>query len=70
MDDREGAAEWVYWTKERGGTWVNWDNYFFLWIGEHLVSLGLAVVGGVALVSWTTLKCVRRVSKRATLKLK
>ncbi|KAM7206540.1 family 32 putative glycosyltransferase [Naviculisporaceae sp. PSN 640] len=48
MDDREGADEWVFFTQERGGSWINWDNRMFLWIGDHLgvfvmMLLGLAV---------------------------
>lgn len=56
MDERPGGDPWVYFTQERGGTWINWDNRFFLWIGDHLVSLALGVATLVGLVIWT---CVR-----------
>jgi hypothetical protein len=46
MDDRPGTDPWIYFTQERGGTWVNWDNRMFLWVGEHLAFLG---VGAAAL---------------------
>jgi len=58
MDDREGKREeWVYFTQERGGTWVNWDNYFFLWVGDHLVLEGVVVVGLVVGMWWVAVWC-------------
>ena len=36
MDMRPGAAPWVFFTQGRGGTWDNWDNHFFAWIGQHV----------------------------------
>lgn len=51
MDDRPGTEPWIYFTQERGGSWVNWDNMMFLWIGDHLVflavSIGVCAGGGV-----------------------
>jgi len=51
MDDRPGTEPWIYFTQERGGSWINWDNLMFLWIGDHLGLLTLLVgvmVGGTA----------------------
>jgi inositol phosphorylceramide mannosyltransferase catalytic subunit len=56
----EGAARWVFFTQGRGGTWDNWDNRFFSfvgndlvpWVGGHVVFLSV-VVGVVAVgVLW------------------
>jgi mannosyltransferase OCH1-like enzyme len=52
MDTRErieGEGKWVFFTQERGGSWVNWDNYLFSWVGDYGVwILGvMTVLGGV-----------------------
>ncbi|KAK4191262.1 family 32 putative glycosyltransferase [Podospora australis] len=60
MDDRPTADKWIFFTQERGGSWNNWDNRFFGWIGEHLFLFFLSLAGIVALVSWSGLRCVRR----------
>jgi inositol phosphorylceramide mannosyltransferase catalytic subunit len=61
MDDRLGRKEkWVFFTQERGGTWKNWDNAFFLWVGDHLAletCLGIVLIGGVW---WVVLRLVSR----------
>lgn len=53
MDDRSvseggkggGKEGWKFFTQERGGTWINWDNRLFLWVGDHLMLLlGLGIV--------------------------
>jgi hypothetical protein len=57
MDDRPGTDPWVFFTQEQGGSWVNWDNALFLWIGDHLVLEGvvmLVVIGGFW---WGAKKC-------------
>lgn len=59
MDDREGADEWVFFTQERGGTWVEWDHMMFLWIGDHLRLVLVVVVGGVGGVLWMGVKRLR-----------
>jgi hypothetical protein len=49
MDDRPGTDPWIFFMQE-GGSWVNWDNALFLWIGDHLVLEGagmLVLVGGI-----------------------
>lgn len=58
MDDRPGTQPWIYFTQERGGTWKNWDNAFFLWIGDHLALLALVVVSGLALLWWSVRRCL------------
>ncbi|KAG4428941.1 hypothetical protein IFR05_015574 [Cadophora sp. M221] len=60
MDDRPGSDPWIFFTQERGGSWVNWDNRFWLWVGDHLVflgGLGLVCFGGI---TYRCLKSVRR----------
>lgn len=59
MDDRPGTEPWIYFTQERGGTWVNWDNRMFLWVGDHLVLLGLGICGLVGLAWWVGTRTVR-----------
>jgi len=61
MDMGEGGAKWVFFTQGRGGTWDNWDNHFFSYIGNVMVpwiarhtgglAFGAVVVVG-ALVAW------------------
>ncbi|KAK3370424.1 nucleotide-diphospho-sugar transferase [Podospora didyma] len=60
MDDREGAAPSVFFTQERGGSWVNWDNRMFLIIGDHLFLFFLFLISSIALAVWGTTKLVRR----------
>ncbi|KAK4230420.1 nucleotide-diphospho-sugar transferase [Podospora fimiseda] len=60
MDDRPEADEWVFFTQERGGTWVNWDNRMFLEIGDHLFLLFATLLGGFAIVSWWAQRCARK----------
>lgn len=50
MDGRPGAPPWKFFTHSGGGTWNNWDNYMFGWIGDHLGLIGLVVVAVVGLV--------------------
>ena len=57
MDDRPGTDPWIFFTQEQGGSWVNWDNVIFLWIGDHLVleGAGLIVLSGG--VWWGVRRC-------------
>jgi hypothetical protein len=65
MDDRNGLEKtWVYFTQERGGTWVNWDNALFLWIGEHLILLGLGISILLGSIIWIAIRCTRVVRRR------
>jgi hypothetical protein len=50
MDDRPGADQWIFFTQERGGTWANWDNAMWLWIGDHLLLEGLLLIGATGAV--------------------
>lgn len=63
MDDRPGTEPWIFFTQERGGTWVNWDNYFFLWIGDHLILLGVVVMSTISVLGWLMMKCAKRLSR-------
>jgi mannosyltransferase OCH1-like enzyme len=56
MDDRPGTDPWIFFTQERGGTWKNWDNEFFLWIGDHKLLLSLIFL---ALFGLSVYGCVR-----------
>ncbi|RDL34970.1 uncharacterized protein BP5553_06901 [Venustampulla echinocandica] len=69
MDDRPEADPWLYFSQARGGTWVNWDNRMFLWIGDHLILLALGVCGIVGLVWWAMARTVCR-KNRGYAKLK
>jgi len=60
MDDRPGTEPWIFFNQMRGGSWVNWDNRMFLWIGDHLILLGLVVVGAVGLVGWGCMRICGR----------
>jgi inositol phosphorylceramide mannosyltransferase catalytic subunit len=62
MDDRPGTDPWIYFTHQGGGTWVNWDNALFLWIGDHLILIGVGVCVLLGAVWWGVRTCVRRKS--------
>ncbi|KAJ6444937.1 mannosyl phosphorylinositol ceramide synthase protein [Purpureocillium lavendulum] len=47
MDMRPGAATWVFFMHTKGGSWDNWDNHVFQWVGSHLV---VTVLAGIAVV--------------------
>ncbi|MCJ1472476.1 hypothetical protein MMC13_001124 [Lambiella insularis] len=64
MDDRPGTDPWIYFTQERGGTWVNWDNRMFLWIGDHLLLLGIGLCSLVGISWWMGTRAVRSWRKR------
>ena len=60
MDDRDGADLSTYFTQERGGTWINWDNYLFLVIGDHLFLFFMILTAGLASTTWCCLRVQRR----------
>ena len=60
MDDRPGTEPWIYFTQMRGGSWVNWDNALFLWVGEHLLFLSVAGCGLIVLFGWAVTLCIAR----------
>jgi uncharacterized membrane protein len=64
MDEREGGDPWVFFTQERGGTWGNWDNIMFLWIGEHLPLFTFGIITLVVLAVWGIFKCVKGANRR------
>jgi inositol phosphorylceramide mannosyltransferase catalytic subunit len=64
MDDRPRADPWIYFTQVRGGTWMNWDNAFFLWIGDHLILVGMGVCALVRLLYWGVKSIMRKKSKK------
>ncbi|RFU24814.1 hypothetical protein B7463_g11526, partial [Scytalidium lignicola] len=65
MDDRLDADPWVFFTQERGGTWVNWDNMMFLLVGEHLVFLAMGIVALVGLCVLGVVRCWGRMRREA-----
>ncbi|PNY26086.1 Mannosyl phosphorylinositol ceramide synthase SUR1 [Tolypocladium capitatum] len=61
MDLRPTGAKWVFFTAGRGGTWENWDNRLFGWIGAHLFRatlLGLVAMGAVVGAAFATGRAV------------
>jgi inositol phosphorylceramide mannosyltransferase catalytic subunit len=60
MDMRPGSARWVFFTAGRGGSWNNWDNRVFGYIGDHLILVAIVVVGSVSLTIWLCLRSMRR----------
>ncbi|KAJ5198784.1 uncharacterized protein N7498_007901 [Penicillium cinerascens] len=59
MDDRPGAEPWIFFTQERGGSWNNWDNRMFLWIGDHLALDIMVGVSCIGLLLWCFKQCAR-----------
>ncbi|RCI15983.1 hypothetical protein L249_3028 [Ophiocordyceps polyrhachis-furcata BCC 54312] len=51
MDMRPTGAPWVFFTAGRGGTWDQWDNRLFGWMGSHLLQVMLYVFVGLGLVT-------------------
>ncbi|KAJ9137892.1 Mannosyl phosphorylinositol ceramide synthase SUR1 [Pleurostoma richardsiae] len=67
MDMRPGADRWVFFTQERGGTWDNWDNHVFGWIGSHLLAVlcaALVAVAMLAAVAWYLLRACHALHRR------
>jgi len=63
MDSRPGTPEWVFWSQGRGGSWLNWDNGVFVWVGDHLVLLGMGIIGVVGMGFWGAVRWRERVYK-------
>ncbi|PHH69006.1 hypothetical protein CDD82_133 [Ophiocordyceps australis] len=51
MDMRPGSSPWVFFTHTRGGSWDNWDNHVFAWIGSHLLLAVMAIAAVMVVVS-------------------
>ncbi len=70
MMDGRGVQrdEWVFFTQERGGTWRNWDNRLFLWVGDHLVLEGIGLIVLVGAILVMLVKCCggSRAKKRSS----
>ena len=58
MDNRPGTEPWIFFTQARGGTWKNWDNCMFLWIGDHLILLCIGTAFGLGLLWWIAMRCL------------
>ena len=68
MDGRPGADPWTFFNWQgTGGTWNNWDNYFFGWVGEHVFLFLFLLFGSVGLVFWTGSRLLRRYRSRGGL---
>jgi mannosyltransferase OCH1-like enzyme len=65
MDEAPGADPWVFFYHQDGGggTWNNWDNRLMMGIGDHLFLFFAVLIGGVALIGWLGLRCIRRYRK-------
>lgn len=50
-----GSDPWIFFSEGRGGSWKNWDNSMFLWIGDHLMLLGVMLASAVAFLWWVCL---------------
>ncbi|KAK3358518.1 glycosyltransferase family 32 protein [Lasiosphaeria ovina] len=56
MDNRVGGARWVFFTEGRGGSWDNWDNHLFSFMGNRFVPWVVAnfifiILGAVAVAA-------------------
>jgi hypothetical protein len=49
MDGRPGAAEWVFFTSGRGGSWRYWDDVVIGWVGRSTGNLVLAILAGAGI---------------------
>lgn len=66
MDERPDADPWVFFTQQRGGTWVNRDNGVFLWIGEHPIFLAVGIAALIAFCVFCVVGCLRRLRSKET----
>lgn len=62
MDMRPGSAPWIFFTHTQGGSWNNWDNDLFSWIGQHLVMF-IFCVGAILATTIAVALCVWRLAK-------
>ena len=60
MDDRPEADPILFFTQERGGSWINWDNRMFLVIGDHLLLFFTGLFALIGATGFVALRCVRR----------
>lgn len=64
MDGDPGAAEWVFFNHTRGGTWDNWDNRLFGWLGDNLLTFALILSALIASAGTLVYVSVRAVNFR------
>lgn len=50
MSTSPGSPPLVFFSEGRGGTWQNWDNRMFSWIGDNLAVSGLIAVASIAVL--------------------
>jgi hypothetical protein len=56
---RPGADPWVFFTQVKGGTWTNWDSYWFGLLGDHIVAVLMTVAVVVSLLVLSCCWCWR-----------
>lgn len=64
MDMAPGADRWVFFSQERGGTWDQWDNGLFKWIGDHVLLTVLCVAAAMVGISRLGLLALRLARRR------
>ncbi len=64
MSEQPGADPWVYFTQTNGGSWENWDNSYFAWVGDHILWIVLCVVLAVGTVVLGCCLCLRCFAQR------
>lgn len=64
----EKEEDWVFFTKGRGGSWVNWDNRIFGWVEDYVLFVPVVLFAGFLGV-WVGvakfLQCFRRRTDRS-----
>ncbi len=60
MSGQPGADPWVFFTQTTGDSWVNWDNWYFHWVGDHVVVIVMGVAVVVGLLVWRCCACARK----------
>ena len=59
MSTSPGSPPLVFFTEGRGGSWDNWDNRMFSWIGDNIMLSGLFLAAFVAVMAFGIVRCVR-----------
>ncbi|KAI0472231.1 nucleotide-diphospho-sugar transferase [Xylaria cf. heliscus] len=59
MDMRPDQPDpYIFWTQEHGGSWDQWDNVWFGWIGSHINLVIEYVVGAIVVTALLITSCV------------
>ncbi|KAI0445712.1 nucleotide-diphospho-sugar transferase [Xylaria telfairii] len=59
MDMRPGQPDpYIFWTQEHGGSWDQWDNAWFGWIGSHINLVIEYVVGAIVVTVLFITGCI------------